>query len=193
MKKAKKNVTVTPTSPIQTIKRGIRNQDWQLVIEGYKYLTGDVEVDVNVPEEVTPQPKSKKAGRPKKKAKSAPEEDDSDEIETEDDEPEYNNKVGQIAKVTSNAASAPLGKLRKFSTPFAQAHDPRAKKQSKEIAKRAGRMNLAKQERSPYKPHMLNCFQCRKEFDFNKAYPGGKWGDESRKNIVYCNHCQGAK
>lgn len=72
--------------------------------------------------------------------------------------------------------------------PFANIHDPKARKQAEEFAEKSP----PKYYRDESIPLMVKCTKCGKEMNYNQEYPAGKLGDKDRDHIMLCNKCRGA-
>lgn len=180
MKKLKKenSVKTNNQSPLELIKNGIISKNWDTVAKGYTSLTGDP-----LTETCGEPPKtSKRRGRPPKAKQSVSSPRD---VSKDNGELEINN----LSPVNKDA-TVPIGQLRKPCFPFANVHDPAAKKLNQKLAKAAA-ISKAGMKRQPYKPIYVSCSGCNTAFELNKEYPLGRVDDPDLSKKYYCNKCRG--
>lgn len=97
-------------------------------------------------------------------------------------------KVSKGSKVKSNVGrgAGPVG-FKNYQPLIIQGDvDPRLQKACVKASKKD-----RKEYRKVNKPRMMNCTNCKQEFNFNKSYPSGKV--DTATNIYLCTKCQGSR
>ena len=194
------------SSPLQVLKDGIINGNWDTVCAGYKQLTGEP-ID---PPAVKPLENSAILNQVldllqnptvKREAKSAPV---VNQKQTQKKvSKKTSKKVGKVVKVAKSTkkiidednvfdSDQPLGistsergpvnaKKRKMNFPTEVLYNPLEEQDNAE-------KKVKKIKRHSYKALMRACSECKSQFDFNKAYPVGKLDGQTKSCL--CEDCQ---